>query len=56
MIDRLFVPFDRLDTQDGPGTGLGMVLAKGLATAMNGSLSVDSTLGEGTTVQVLLPA
>ncbi|MDT7553884.1 MAG: hypothetical protein QOI16_2420 [Pseudonocardiales bacterium] len=56
MIDRLFVPFDRLDTQDGPGTGLGMVLARGLATAMNGSLSVASTLGEGTTVQVRLPA
>jgi len=56
MIDRLFVPFDRLDTQDGPGTGLGMVLARGLATAMNGSLSVHSTPGEGTTVHVRLPA
>lgn len=56
MLDRLFVPFDRLDTQDGPGTGLGMVLARGLATVMNGSLSVRSTAGEGTTVEVRLPA
>lgn len=55
MIDRLFVPFDRLDTQDGPGTGLGMMLARGLATAMSGSLSVRSAPGEGTTVQVRLP-
>lgn len=55
MIDRLFVPFDRLDTQDGPGTGLGMALARGLTSAMDGSLSVRSTPGEGTTMEVRLP-
>lgn len=56
MLDRLFVPFDRLGAHDGPGTGLGMVLARGLAEAMDGSLTVRSAPGEGTTMEVRLPA
>ncbi|MHA6781200.1 ATP-binding protein [Pseudonocardia saturnea] len=57
LVERLFVPFDRLgaDTGPEPGAGLGMVLARGLAEAMGGSLTVDSEPGRGTTVLVALP-
>lgn len=57
QLDRLFVPFERLGAEpDGPGVGLGMVLARGLTEAMRGQLRVDSVPGEGTTVAVTLPA
>ena len=57
LVERLFVPFDRLgaDTGPEPGAGLGMVLARGLAEAMGGSLTVHSEPGRGTTVLVTLP-
>jgi signal transduction histidine kinase len=55
MIDRLFVPFDRLGAREGPGTGLGMVLARGLTEAMDGALTVRSAPGAGTTIDVRLP-
>ena len=55
LINRLFVPFDRLGLDDSPGAGLGLVLARGLTEAMGGRLSVRSTVGEGTTVEVRLP-
>jgi signal transduction histidine kinase len=37
------------------GTGLGLPLAKGLAEAHGGQLLVESQLGVGTTVTVILP-
>jgi signal transduction histidine kinase len=38
-----------------PGTGLGLAICKGIVDAHHGRLSVDSTLGRGTTVTVALP-
>src|SRR5262249_48429928 len=38
------------------GTGLGLALVKELTERMGGTVSVDSTLGEGTTFRVRLPA
>jgi len=38
------------------GTGLGLPLAKQLAETMGGTLTIDSTPGEGTCVRVSLPA
>ena len=55
QIERLFVPFDRLGLQDGPGAGLGMVPDRGPTQAMGGTLSVRSTLGTGTTMHLRLP-
>jgi signal transduction histidine kinase/CheY-like chemotaxis protein len=48
---RLFVPFDRLDAASTgiEGTGLGLALSRNLVEAMNGKLSVDSTVGTGST-------
>ncbi len=48
----LFQPFDRLGKEGSaiPGTGLGMLIARGLMEQMGGTLTVTSQLGEGTSV------
>jgi CheY-like chemotaxis protein len=40
----------------GRGTGLGLSMAHGLALQFGGSLTIDSTVGEGTSVALWLPA
>lgn len=57
-LDRLFVPFDRLDADRGPtaGTGVGLAIVKQLVELMGGSISVESEVGRGTRFSVLLPA
>lgn len=56
LLDRLFVPFDRLGADAGRegGAGLGLVLARRLADAMGGSLTLKSAVGIGTTATVSL--
>lgn len=47
----VFEPFTRADdkrTSKIQGTGLGMAIAKNIATMMNGSIEVESELGKGT--------
>jgi PAS domain S-box-containing protein len=53
----LFVPFARLGAEQTKveGTGLGLALSQRLAQAMNGSLSVESVVGVGSTFWVELP-
>jgi signal transduction histidine kinase len=54
---RLFQPFERLGAQRGTvaGTGLGLALARELAEAMRGTLTVRSTPGNGATFELRLP-
>jgi protein-histidine pros-kinase len=56
-VERLFVPFDRLGSEQTPveGTGLGLPLAKRLAEAMDGTVGLVSTVGQGSTFWVELP-
>jgi signal transduction histidine kinase len=42
-------------TRNYGGTGLGLPITKGLVEAHSGSLTILSRLGEGTTVQLVLP-
>ncbi|HEX7441152.1 MAG TPA: ATP-binding protein [Caldimonas sp.] len=57
QMPRLFQPFDRLgrETSVHGGTGLGLLIAKGLVEHMGGSLVIESKAGVGTQVLVELP-
>ena len=58
MLERVFVPFDRLDADKRgvEGTGIGLTLSKTFVEAMDGTIGVESTVGEGSTFWVELPA
>ena len=55
--ERIFERFERLDTQHAQaGTGLGLYIARQLAVAMGGELTVSSEVGRGTAFQLQLDA
>ncbi|MDO4304514.1 MAG: ATP-binding protein [Bacillota bacterium] len=57
-INRLFDSFEQLDEERNrniEGTGLGLSICKNLAALMNGSISVESTYGEGSSFFVSIP-
>lgn len=56
-LDRVFERFFRADAARtrGEGSGVGLTVARGLARAMGGDLSVTSTLGQGTAFTLCLP-
>lgn len=58
QVKRLFTPFERLGAESTPisGSGLGLVVTKGLVDAMDGSLTVESERGRGSTFTIALPA
>lgn len=53
-LDKVFDMFYRA-TQRGAGTGLGLYICKEIVDKLNGTLSLNSTLGEGTVVEFILP-
>jgi signal transduction histidine kinase/CheY-like chemotaxis protein len=57
QIEQLFTPFERLGAEHGTvaGTGLGLVVTKGLVEAMGGQIAVSSEVGVGTTFTIELP-
>ncbi len=57
MVERLFIPFDRLNVEATgiEGTGLGLALSKNLTEAMGGTLLFDSTPGKGSVFTIQLP-
>jgi len=58
VMDQLFVPFERLGSEQTgvEGAGLGLPLSRRLAEAMGGTLEVATTLGQGSSFWVELPA
>ena len=54
---RVFLPFHRLgDPSDRTGVGLGLVVSRGLAEAMGGTVEPEETPGGGLSMVVSLPA
>ncbi len=54
-LKRLFVPFERLGDNQAEGTGLGLVVSKGLMELMGGSLVLVSTSESGSTFAIDIP-
>ena len=57
-LDDIFRPFVQVDgshTRGYQGAGLGLAIVRRLVELMNGSISLESALGEGTWVHVVLP-
>lgn len=57
LLPRMFNAFDRLGAEQRgiEGTGVGLMLSRGLVEAMGGTLTVASVPGEGSTFTVSLP-
>ncbi|NTW01296.1 MAG: HAMP domain-containing protein [Oscillochloris sp.] len=57
-IHTLFQPFSQIDssvTRRFEGTGLGLALSRQLCLALGGDISVESTLGQGSTFRITIP-
>lgn len=57
-LDRIFERFYRVDKSRSsqiPGTGLGLSIVKHIVNLYGGTLSIDSSYGEGTTITVIFP-
>jgi PAS domain S-box-containing protein len=55
IVERAFDPFFTTKAP-GEGTGLGLAISHALASAMQGSIELESAQGQGTTVRFVLPA
>lgn len=55
VIEKIFDPFFTTKGVS-EGTGLGLSISYGIIESHGGSIHVDSTLGEGTTFEIVLPA
>jgi PAS domain S-box-containing protein len=53
-ISRIFDPFFTTK-EEGLGTGLGLYISKNLLESVGGSISVESEIGRGTTIRVVIP-
>ncbi|WP_162030644.1 MULTISPECIES: ATP-binding protein [unclassified Lentimonas] len=58
VLESIFEAFYQMDDSDSRrygGGGLGLAIARGIARLLGGSIEAESTLGEGTTIRLILP-
>lgn len=55
LIDKIFVPYFTTK-ETGKGTGMGLAVVHGLVKRHGGEIMIDSEVGKGTTVSILIPA
>lgn len=58
FLNKIFIPYERetrFGTRHIAGTGLGMPITKNIISQMNGEITVESTLGKGSTFTMTLP-
>ncbi len=58
VLEKVFEPFHQADEKIGRqygGTGLGLAITKALVEIMGGKLEIKSAVGEGTSINVVLP-
>lgn len=58
MCENIFEPFLQIDNslrRENEGSGMGLSIAKDLIELHNGSISVDSKLGQGSIFRIMLP-
>lgn len=55
MFERIFLPFSRLVGEETPGSGIGLSIVKTVVEQYEGEVSVESTVGFGSTFYVRLP-
>lgn len=59
MLEKVFEPFTQVDSSHSrsqEGTGLGLAISRDLARGMGGDLTAASTLGQGSTFELILPS
>lgn len=54
--EKAFLPFQRLNNRDRPGTGMGLAICKKIVKMHNGDIWYDSLIGRGTTFHFTIPA
>jgi len=55
-ISQIFDPFYRAPNVEAPGSGIGLATVRRIVDAYGGSVTVESTAGEGATFRVTMPA
>lgn len=54
-MDRLFIPFERLEKARAEGNGIGLSIVKRIMEKLSGEVHVESTVGAGSTFSFILP-
>lgn len=58
FLERIFIPYQRetmFASKDIIGTGLGMAIVQSIVTGLNGEININSELGKGTKISIVIP-